>query len=613
MKVKNLLLLTLLAIFIVWCGRPESWVDELSEVAEKQSFFIETASVWELKQSSSLSKNWILIGANTITVTSQIWWRISDIDPSIGDSVEQWSRTITLNDSAGGVSFGLERASASLEQARINYESTLLSLDQQIEETKRNIRQADLQEQWAQIQAQNSQLEWTSAARSQLQQLEQQLSTARLDLDTKIQSDQQTIDNFLNSADNILRDARLLYAEVLDESDKILWVTSLNERENNLYENNLGARNTWSKFRAEAELRRLLNQENSLDWINITQQSLSADLNYIQDTLRELTPFLDTVEEVLSFTTTWRNFSQQQLNELNQRIDGLQAQVQWQVSWITQQVNSIQSFLRVYQDQQQSIRENIDALEIQIQTTRKNLQTAERASSVSVDTAGIGKESAEARLQDLIQTRSVTEKSLRNAIRQSEIALREIQTNAWKFTVEAPIAWTIGEILVDIGQEVNPWTPLYTITSSSDLEIEIGLTSNEVDLVQEGQEVTVIKGDTEFWWVVNSITRTANQSLSYKAKITPSVTPDLLGWVVRIVIPLESNQLLLPLKNIQILTTDTGRITVYQNWTIESIIVNLWTIQWSNIVIDEELSDDLKIITSSVRTFDPEKFEVIVK
>jgi hypothetical protein len=41
----------------------------------------------------------------------------------------------------------------------------------------------------------------------------------------------------------------------------------------------------------------------------------------------------------------------------------------------------------VYQDQQQSIRESIEALETQVETTRKNLQTAERASNVNVNTA----------------------------------------------------------------------------------------------------------------------------------------------------------------------------------------------------------------------------------
>jgi hypothetical protein len=229
---------------------------------------------------------------------------------------------------------------------------------------------------------------------------------------------------------------------------------------------------------------------------------------------------------------------------------------------------------------------------------------------VNVNTAWIGRESAEARLQDLIDTRDVTEKSLSNSIRQSQIALSEIQTNAWKFTVEAPIAWAIGEILIDIWQEVNPGTPLYTITSTNNLEIEIWLTSNEVDLVREWQSVTILNWDTEFEWTVRSITRTANQSLSFKAIIIPSVNPELLWWVVRVVIPLESDQLLLPLKNVQILTTDTWRITTYQNSTIEPVTVKLWAIQWSNIVIDEPLSNDLEIIITPVRTFDSDKFVV---
>lgn len=609
MNSRNIVLVLLLALVVTWCGRP--WADEtISEVIEKQQFFVETTTVWDLKQSSSLTKNWILIGANTVTVTSQVWWRISVINAQIWDSIGQGWNVITLRDSWGSVSFGVERAWASLEQSRINYESTLLSLDQQIDETRRSVRQAELQQQSAQVQAQNSELEWSSAATLQLQQLEQQLRTAELDLNTKIESDDQTLDNFLSSSENILRDARLLYGEVVNESDEILGVSELNKRVNDRYENYLSARNTSLKFRAESQLRQLLNQQNVLDDLNITDQSLSSDLKYIQDTLKDLTPFLQLLEDVLSYTTTWRDFSELELSGLNQLVDGLQAQVQWQVSWITQQVNGIESFLRVYEDQQQSIRESIDAVAIQVQTTRENLQAAQRSSGITVNTTWIWRESAEARLQDLIQTRGVTEKSLSNSIRQSEIALRETQTNAWKFTVEAPIAWTIWEILIDIGQEVNPWTPLYTITSTNDLEIEIWLTSNEVDLVNEWQSVTVINGDSEFSWTIRSVTRTANQSLSFKATIIPDINPELLWWVVRIIIPLESNQLLLPLKNVQILTTDTGRITTYQNNTIETITVNLWWIQWSNIVVDEALDNELEVIISSVRTFDSEKFVV---
>jgi hypothetical protein len=69
----------------------------------------------------------------------------------------------------------------------------------------------------------------------------------------------------VNSAENILRDSRLLYNEVVDEADKILGVSDLNKRENDRYENNLGARNTSLKFRAESQLRQLINQEDILD------------------------------------------------------------------------------------------------------------------------------------------------------------------------------------------------------------------------------------------------------------------------------------------------------------------------------------------------------------
>jgi hypothetical protein len=101
--------------------------------------------------------------------------------------------------------------------------------------------------------------------------------------------------------------------------------------------------------------------------------------------------------------------------------------------------------------------------------------------------------------------------------------------------------------------------------------------------------------------------------LTYKAKITPSQKPSLLWKVVSVRIPLEDTALLLPLRNITIVTTDLCRITTFQEGKIKTVPVALWPIQWSSITIKEALNADLQIITSPVRTYDPEKYTVEVK
>jgi hypothetical protein len=56
-----------------------------------------------------------------------------------------------------------------------------------------------------------------------------------------------------------------LYKEVLEETDQILGVTVLNQRENDRFEKYLAARNTGLKFRAETELRKLISANNVLE------------------------------------------------------------------------------------------------------------------------------------------------------------------------------------------------------------------------------------------------------------------------------------------------------------------------------------------------------------
>lgn len=72
-----------------------------------------------------------------------------------------------------------------------------------------------------------------STANLQVQQLEANLDKARLDYDIKLKADEQTLQNYINTAKNIYSDTNNLLLDVIDQTDKFLGYTTQNQHINN--------------------------------------------------------------------------------------------------------------------------------------------------------------------------------------------------------------------------------------------------------------------------------------------------------------------------------------------------------------------------------------------
>jgi len=315
----------------------------------------------------------------------------------------------------------------------------------------------------------------------------------------------------------------------------------------------------------------------------------------------ELQPVLDSVDTMLTFTDESSSFSQLQIDSAVGQINGLQAQVQWQLTSITQQVNSIQSFLSTYIQQQESIKESIEWLKQQIWSTKEQLKTVSANAVIWV-------ENAQNAYSNTIKNKSTTERSLLNWITQAQIAASEAQTNLGKLTIEAPIEWTIGDVLVDIGQEVAPWTPLFTITSTQQQEIEIALTSDEVERVKEWQKVTVVSDWNTYSATLVSIAASSNATLGYKTIVRLNENVALVGSAANVSIALQSETTTIPLKYVKILNKDQWQITLWDGENVETKIVTLWKVWWSSIEILDTLENTIELVTNDISNFDSNKF-----
>ncbi|USN55922.1 MAG: HlyD family efflux transporter periplasmic adaptor subunit [Candidatus Peribacteria bacterium] len=395
---------------------------------------------------------------------------------------------------------------------------------------------------------------------------------------------------------------------MITESDKLLGITTTYSSLNDNFEKKLGAANTQTTRNAETQLRLALAQQSYIQSLpeNLSQDQLVTHLQTITQQLGLLTQLLNDIDAMLNNTNPSEALSSTSIATYIATYAALQARVQAAESSYITLANTIQSFLSTYRQQQESLAKSIDIAIQQRDLLARNLQDAETAASIGVD-------SAQNAISSTQKNKTTTEAALRNAIQQAQISYSEAQNQLAKLTVASPIAGSIGEILVDVGQEVGPGTPLFTISSNGEPQIEISLGSDELQFVELGQKVHVVADDQELTGTISSISQTADNNFTYQAIITLDAGVRLLGTLAQVDIPVKGQYPLLPINEIEIVNKSTGVLRYYEDGEIKQKAVDLGDVRGNLVEIRSNHLAGIKIITTDIKNFDPNKYELTIK
>jgi len=280
-----------------------------------------------------------------------------------------------------------------------------------------------------------------------------------------------------------------------------------------------------------------------------TESNLISSLQDLKLRLQQLTPTLDKIEIMLQFTTATSNLPQSQIDGYKATVDAYQLQVQTKSSTITEQINVMQSFLTSYKDQQSSALKQKELIEQQAKVTESTLGDSEELARLQV-------ERSQAYYDQTLKSKQKNIPSLQNTIDQAQISLSEAYDQLNKFEILTPIDGTVGQVLVDVGEEVSAGTPLVTIKSTNSQQVEIALTQEELAFVTVGQEVSVTNGDDEIPGIIMSISKSADQFFTYPAIVELTEVKELFGDLVSVEIEVRTKYPLIPLNVVTILNNN---------------------------------------------------------
>ncbi len=383
------------------------------------------------------------MGSQEISISSQVFGRVASIPVRAGEEIQKNNLVVGLQDTSSSATFQAQRAQVQLNTTRSSYDLTVTQLDQAVVDARNSLEQAKAQ--YEAIRQKGG-----STASLQTDQLDEQIAKAELDYQSLISSNQQTIQNYISTSKNIARDVELLYQDISTSSDQLLGASDLNEQANDYFENSLGAQNSSTRREAQNELRILLTKKSMFTNMSstYTESNLISSLQDLKQRLQQLTPTLDKIEIMLQYTTATSNLPQTQIDGYKATVDAYQLQVQTKSSAITEQINLMQSFFSSYKDNQESALKQKELIEQQARVTESTLGDSEEIARLQV-------ERAEATYNQSVTSKQKNIPSLKNTIDQAQIALSEAYDQLNKFEVLTPIDGTVGQVLVDVGQEVS--------------------------------------------------------------------------------------------------------------------------------------------------------------
>ena len=615
---------------IAWCAK------KVEPVAPKIPFVLTTQPLVQTTQSSYFTKNAKIIWTSQITVTSQIWWRVVSLPVGLGAIVNQWQLLVQLVDTAWSTKFGLQRSQVAIDTANNTFDIQKQSLDKQIADTQLALQRAQStattvswdtakQLEKAQFDVQNSQnISW-STTQLQLTKLQWDLEKQKFDLETLRTSNRQTLANFVQTAQNINFDITNLVQDIATQTNILVWATEEFRNSSEALSPYLWAKDFNAKSQARNALVRLLwlqAQLKSLDTA-VTTGNLTMYLGSYSDILDSVNQTVASVKTLLIASVPWWSFTQQVIDWLTAQFNGYASRSSGITSSITAQINWIKSFTSTYQKNEDSFVKQIASLDSQIWITTKTLQDAAFATSIWLDRTTLATQdqriwvdiwlqSAQSNANFVSSTKDINLQSLQNSLKNAQIWLAENQFNQSKLRIASPITAIISDVLVDVGQDITPGTPLVSLASTSQ-EIEIKLTDKERDSIQVWQSVTIVNERQQTQWRISSLSRVWDKNWSFKAIVSFNDQDFSIGTFVDVRIPLSQWWVIIPLNAVKIVDINRGQIYLRDGTKIILKTVTLWQLFGDRIEIVDTLPLTYQLITSDVSNYDPSKMNLQIQ
>ena len=682
----NKIIILIFSIFLLFsCWKEEKIVEK----TEKQDFFVETKKIKDFSNKYEIKKTWTIKSSQDIFISSKVSGEIKNIQVSFWEEVWNWQPLFTIADSDWNYALSLEKSNLWIESSKLSYSSQKISLDKRISDSRINLEKLEKdyniliktvnenikssKNRLAQTKINLEQSKtgsWiTTTSNITIDKIKNNIEKAELDLENLKKSNIEQIKSFETTSKNYYINLKNLYTDIIDFSDKLLWVTFTNKDKNNRFDNYLWIKDSVFLKTVEKELLEIIDfkakqfDETKVNFIVLEgdgKDSLNTELkinnlnfNYLDNWYPKINTFLDHLDIVLDNSIENIYFKQDEINWYKSKISWYKSNLSWKYNWFLNFKSNVEKFKNTYKNNEKSLAKQIKLLKKDLELTIKNLEVSWNIAEINFSDAEIAHnkivlrnesalismrtalKNAKLNLENAKKTKDITLRQLNNSIKISKNTKNLAYKNYKKLFVNSPIKWIVSEILVDKWQNVTPWTKLIKLTSLWQNEIEISLNLKELDLIKIWNDVSIKYLGKNIKWSISSISPIADKNLNYKAKISISSKIKLSWNIVEIFIPIKTNKKLIPLEILKVKGKNIWEVNTLNileksknkdkseinesDIIIKKEKINFWEFIWNKVEIlwcvdlKKKQCDKLYIITNSISNFDENKFNLKIK
>lgn len=650
-------IIILISIFLLFsCWEEEKIIEKI----EKQDFFVETKKIKDFSNKYEIKKTWTIKSSQDIFISSKVSGEIEDIQVSFWEEVQNWQPLFTIGDSDWNYSLNLEKTNLWIESSKLSYSSQKISLDKRISDYKISLEKLEkdyniliktvnenikssknrLNQTKINLEQSNTSSWVITTSTIQIEKIKNNIEKVELDLENLKKSNIEQIKSFETTWKNDYINLKNLYTDIIDFSDKLLWVTFINKDKNDRFDDYLWRKDSVFLKTVEKEL---------LEIIDFKKNNFSD----LEEWYWKLINFLDNLDIVLDNSIENIYFTQNEINWYKSKISWYKSSLSWKYNWFLSFKSNVEKFQNTYKNNEKSLAKQVELLKKDLELTTKNLEVNWNIAEINFSDAEIthnkivlnnesslismktAVENAKLNLENAKKTKDITLRQLNNIIKISKNTKNLAYKNYKKLFVNSPIKWIVSEILVDKWQDVTPWTKLIKLTSLWQNEIEISLNLKELDLIKIWNDVSIKYLGKNIKWSISSISPIADKNLNYNAKISISSKIKLSWNIVEIFIPIKTNKKLIPLEILKVKGKNIWEVNILSvsekskkkdksEVTKKDIIIKkekikFWEFIWNKVEIlwcvdlKKKQCDKLYIITNNITNFDENKFNLKIK
>ena len=335
-------------------------------------------------------------------------------------------------------------------------------------------------------------------------------------------------------------------------SDTLLWLTEKNKNLNDAYEVYLWAKNSSQKIKTEEELKTLLsNYSWNIAYINNLNDKLANDIKNI-DFYKSDSSYLDDLNSSLDIISNTKKMLSDLNDVLNNSIVSTSlsqasidwyklniSQKQWAIVWSETSMislknglldinNSISGNLTGIDTSKVSLENALSIAKIQLENAKQNLSTLKSNIKLSNDNISWNVELTKEQLNNTIATIKNSRDQADNWVKIAEAQLNssiarlnsqlvqtksQLDNSKWQTdlaslwlknsVIKPPFSSIIVSKMVEVWSLVNPWTPLFTISSSDKTKVKVDMTIDNISALTLWKEVKLelLNWNTSTWTV----------------------------------------------------------------------------------------------------------------